>query len=248
MMGPVTTVLPRLRQAVLAAWDLSATAAALRADLGLVEGYHDPGVGAFGLVNEVLAVGDTFLEVVSPTTPGSATAAGRFLGRVGDRGGYMAIFQVPDTEAARARIAAQGLRIVWTGEHEIISGTHIHPADLGGAIVSLDAIAPDGPLGAWPWAGPQWEDRRSTDRVTAITGIEVAAADPAAMCARWAAVIDAPHDNTTLSLADGGWVRFRPAAMGEPEGIVAIDFTAADSTQPAMETLVAGCALRIGAA
>ncbi len=73
--------LPRLRQAVLAARDLDAVAGELRAELGLGEPYADPGVGYFGLRNAVFALGDTFLEVVSPVEPD--TAAGRLLERHG---------------------------------------------------------------------------------------------------------------------------------------------------------------------
>ena len=42
----------RLRQAVLVAADLEATAALLREQLGLEEPFRDPGVGQFGLANE----------------------------------------------------------------------------------------------------------------------------------------------------------------------------------------------------
>ena len=77
----------------------------LRSELGLGEPFADPGVGAFGLHNAVYAIGDTFLEVVSPTQPD--TTAGRYLDRHGD-GGYMVIFQLADLDAARERAAAMG--------------------------------------------------------------------------------------------------------------------------------------------
>ena len=57
----------RLRQAVLVARDLDGVAASLRSALGLGAPFHDPGVAAFGLRNAVMALGDTFVEVVSPT-------------------------------------------------------------------------------------------------------------------------------------------------------------------------------------
>ena len=56
---------PRLRQAVLAARELT-VADRLRDELGLAEPFADPGVWNFGLQNAVFALGDTFLEVVSP--------------------------------------------------------------------------------------------------------------------------------------------------------------------------------------
>jgi Glyoxalase-like domain len=257
-------VLPRLRQAVVAAWDLAATASALRAELGLGEGFHDPGVGEFGLSNEVLPIGNTFFEVVSPLVAGASTAAGRFLARTADRGGYMAIFQVADATAARARIEALGLRIVWKGALNGIVGTHIHPADIGGAIVSIDAIE-DGHIDAWPWAGPNWESRRNTALASSICGLELAAHDPQAMAATWAAVLDLPLDSPfdlpgddsadqavvsgassqpVITLADGGLVRFRSCHDGEAEGIVAMHFATADPNRIDTTLSLANCEMR----
>ncbi|HEX7609616.1 MAG TPA: hypothetical protein VF380_02985, partial [Solirubrobacteraceae bacterium] len=76
----------RLRQAVIVARELEPVAAALRGALGLSEPFRDPGVGEFGLENVVFALGDCFLEVISPLRDG--TAAGRYLERHGGDGGY----------------------------------------------------------------------------------------------------------------------------------------------------------------
>src|SRR5262249_5880592 len=81
----------RLRQVALPAAAVDPTLAALQRVLGLGEPFRDPGVTEFGLVNGVFALGDTFLEVVSPARPG--TTAGRWLERRGGDAGYMAIFQ-----------------------------------------------------------------------------------------------------------------------------------------------------------
>src|SRR6476469_5450492 len=94
----------RLRQAVLCARDLEATVERLREELEVGEPFRDPAVGYFGLENAVFAIGDTFLEVVSPIrseVPGAATAA-RQLDRSGDDVcGYMAMLQITDVPAAR---------------------------------------------------------------------------------------------------------------------------------------------------
>src|SRR6185312_2950964 len=91
----------RLRQAVLVAGELEPVVAMLQRELGLEEPFRDPGVGEFGLANAVFAIGDCFLEVVSPTVPG--TAAGRQLERAGGDGGYMVLFDLEDLEGARER-------------------------------------------------------------------------------------------------------------------------------------------------
>jgi hypothetical protein len=167
----------RLRQAVLVATELDPVVERLRAELGLGEPFADPGVAEFGLHNAVFAIGDTFLEVVSPTQPG--TAAGRHLERHGGDGGYMVIFQLDDLEAARARVRDLGVRVVWQIDLPDISGTHLHPADTRGAIVSLDQPRPPQ---SWRWGGPDWEQRSSPG---AVRGATIAVRDPGAVAERW---------------------------------------------------------------
>jgi hypothetical protein len=168
----------RFRQAVIAARDLDAAVAELRAALPLGEPYADPNVDYFGLRNAVMPLCDTFVEVVSPAREN--TAAGRFLDRRGD-GPYMAMFQLDDLAGARARAAALGIREVWSIDLDDISACHLHPADIGAAIVSLDRPVPPE---SWRWAGP-WQphgDGRTT-------GLTLSARDPAALGARWGAVL-----------------------------------------------------------
>jgi hypothetical protein len=168
----------RFRQAVIAARDLDAAVADLRAALPLGEPYADPNVDFFGLRNAVMPLGDTFVEVVSPAREN--TAAGRFLDRRGD-GAYMAMFQLDDLAGARARAAALGIREVWSIDLDDISACHLHPADVGAAIVSLDRPVPPE---SWRWAGP-WQPHGDAR----TTGLTLSARDPAALAARWRAVL-----------------------------------------------------------
>ena len=170
--------MPRFRQAVVAARDLDAAVEELRTALPLGEPYADPGVGLFGLRNAVMPLGDTFVEVVSPVQ--DATAAGRFLERRGD-GAYMAMFQVEDLAGARARAAALGVREVWSIDLDDITATHLHPADIGGAIVSLDRPVPPE---SWRWAGP-WQPHGKLH----TTGLTLSARDPEELGARWSEVL-----------------------------------------------------------
>ncbi len=212
----------RLRQAVLVAAELEPLAAAIGSTLGLREPFRDPGVAAFGLVNAVFAIGDCFLEIVSPARTG--TAAGRQLERNGGDGGYMVLFDLEDLNGARARAAAAGVRTVWQIDLPDISGTHMHPSDLRGAIVSLDSSRP---FGSWRWGGPEWtgEINRDPERPRGeLRGITVAVAEPDAVAARWGEVLGLEPVGTgqpALAL-DGGKVLFRRAAATEPEGIVEI--------------------------
>ncbi len=125
----------RLRQIALVGRDLEAARADITAVLGLGGAYADPGGGKDGLHNGVWPIGDTFLEVVTPKTDG--TAAGRVLDKGGGDGGYMAIFQCDDLAAARARVAEKGIRIVChhSEQRAGIVPTPVHPGvNIGDAI------------------------------------------------------------------------------------------------------------------
>src|SRR4051812_9859274 len=98
--------LPRLRQAVVAAIDLDATATALEQHLGVHDPFNDLGVGHFGLRNAVYALGDTFIEIVSPTQ--DETAAGRQIARAGGDCGYMCLFELADADGTRRRVQEAG--------------------------------------------------------------------------------------------------------------------------------------------
>ena len=154
----------RLRQAVLVAADFAAAEAAVQSTFGLGDPFHDPSVAGFGLCNAVFTVGDTFLEVISPVREG--TTAGRYLERFGD-GGYMAMFQLPDIGPGRARVEEAGVRIVFDGGHPDIDDLHLHPKDVGGAIVALNAARPPG---SWRFGGPAWEAAHHNRRSAVDTG------------------------------------------------------------------------------
>ncbi len=171
----------RLRQVVVAARDLDSTVDRLCADLGLSVCFRDPGVAEFGLHNALFSVGDQFIEVVSPIADN--TAAGRLLDRrQASVTAYMVMFEVDDLDVRLTSLTTAGVRTVWSGDFPMIRGRHLHPADVGGAIVSLDQAAP---TGSWLWGGPTWRAHTDNSVVTAIAGYTIAANDPAAVTSRW---------------------------------------------------------------
>ncbi|MHB8532039.1 MAG: VOC family protein [Solirubrobacteraceae bacterium] len=232
----------RLRQAVLVAAELEPLAATIRSTLGLREPFRDPGVKEFGLVNAVFAIGDCFLEIVSPARAG--TAASRQLERNGGDGGYMVLFDLEDLDGARARAGALGVRTVWQIDLPDISGTHMHPSDLRGAIVSLDSSRP---YGSWRWGGPEWAGAANSDPGRPpgeLRGITVAVAEPQAVAARWGEVLGvapAGAERAVLSLG-GAEVRFRSAAESGPEGIVEIAVALPPEVRGGRDEIVAGSA------
>lgn len=227
----------RIRQLALVARDLEPTVAALCEALEVEVCHRDPGVATFGLHNALMALGDDFLEVVSPQKEG--TTAGRLLDRrqaagahpSGD-GGYMVIFQSPDLEADRARMAELGVRVVWEVAFDDMATIHLHPRDVGATIVSLDWADPPE---SWRWAGPDWRQHRRIGSVTGITGAVLAARDPSAMASRWARVVGAPEPSSAapggsveVTLDGGQRLSFVPAGEDGLEALVGFELRAAE--------------------
>jgi hypothetical protein len=216
----------RLRQIALVAKDLAAARADISAVLGIDYSYDDPGVGKYGLHNAVFPIGDTFLEVVSPKEAG--TTAGRLLQKRGGDGGYMVILQVDDLEQARARVRDASARVADETDRDGAAFTHIHPKDIGGAILSLDRMIPQE---RWEWGGPQWQSHVCTDTSLKVAGAELQAKDPAQMAARWAQVLGrtAAQDRSLWRIQlDDGEIRFTADVDGRGEGLGAFDVVVHD--------------------
>ena len=216
----------RLRQVALVATDLDRAVADLIAVFGLDTPFHDPGVGVFGLRNAVFAVGATFLEVVSPLQ--SDASAARFLARKGGDAGYMVIVQTDDLSRERRRLVELGVRIVFETELDDIATLHLHPLDVGGAIVSIDAARP---WQSWRWGGPDWERRAPTDQVRRIVGAGIECVDPARTSARWAEVLGraTPVSNgeRRMIALEEGMIVFSPCTGLVEEGLASVAIDAA---------------------
>lgn len=169
---------------MIAVVDLERSVELLRSGLAFEEPFADPAVGHFGLRNAVFAIGDTFLELVSPMQGG--TAAGRLLERRGGDCGYMAMLQVEDLAAARKRARHLGIREVFEVKLDDIAEAHLHPADIGGAIVS---VSEPRPAASWRWGGPGWQRRSASGNVRGLT---VAVADAGEVGSRWREVAGGP--------------------------------------------------------
>ena len=213
----------QVRQVALVARDLDAVVADLCAVFGLEVAFRDPGVAEFGLRNAVLPVGRRFLEVVSPVRA-DATAA-RYLDRHGGDGGYMVLVQTADLAADRRRLAGLGVRIVWQATLDDIAAVHLHPRDVGGAIVSLDQPVPPA---SWRWGGPDWDAKARTDVVRDLAGVTIEAADAATIAARWSAVLGTPPRDDCVIALDGSDIRFVPSTRGDRIGAVRLVATAAE--------------------
>ena len=171
---------------------------------GLEVAFNDPGVGHFGLENAVMPLGTDFLEVVSPIEEN--TTAGRYLQKRGGDGGYMVIIQVDDFDKTKSLVHDNEIEIVWDTDLPEAKAIHLHPKQMGGAIVSLDWM---NPKESWKWAGPQWNNH-ITDDIKGIDGIEIQASNPEEMFNRWKDILDVSNINESEKkiYLDNTWIGF----------------------------------------
>jgi hypothetical protein len=225
----------RLRQVALVVHELEAVVGELHDAFGLEVAFRDPAVGAFGLHNAVLPVGNQFVEVVSPTRPG--TAGGRQLERLGGDGGYMVICHTDDHAAVRRRVDRLGVRTVVDAEEHGYRIMQLHPRDTGGSFLEID-FQPGGEDAEGPWmpAGDDWQRARRTDIVDRITGVEVQSADADATAARWGEIASLTVVDRTLLLGDAV-VTF---VDGPVDTVVGVTLVAADRSRAGERRTIGG--------
>ena len=105
---------------------------------------------------------------------------------------------------------------------------HLHPKDIGGAIVSIDEPVPPA---SWRWGGPSWRVQGGARGRQRVVGVTVDAADPSAMAARWAEVLGRPathpHGDATRLALEGGAIDFI-GARAAGDGIAGFTLQVAD--------------------
>src|SRR5690348_10742357 len=143
----------RLRQICLVAQEFEPRIAELADIFGLAICHRDGNVGKYGLVNALMPIGASFLEVVAPIEKG--TAAGRYLERRGGDGGYMVILDCDDIERRRRRMEGIGVRVANALRYETYTGMQLHPRDTGGAMLEFNHTTGGASLdGPYHPAGP----------------------------------------------------------------------------------------------
>ena len=209
----------KLRQIAVAADNLLASRNAFMSLVDAPGDFTDPGVGEFGLANSVVALGNSFFEIVSPTQPD--TAAGRMLTRRSGDCGYMLLFQARDIKPVAERVEEMRIRKIWEAERPEASAFHLHPKDVGGAIVSIDQMRPPE---SWLWAGPDWQANRSR-LVGDLQSVSIDVDDADVTAGRWALLLDVPcrtdGGSPVLDLEDGQSIRFLSEARVSPRGLCA---------------------------
>lgn len=220
----------RIRQLVLVAKDRDKVVKDL-CDLFKIEvAFYDPGIIHFGLENAVIPVGDTFIEVVSPVQ--EETTAGRYLARRNGNGGYMVIVQTDDLKSEKARVEGEGINIVWNANREEegihAQAIHLHPREVGGAILSIDSMTPPN---AWLWASSSWEKNVRTEVCNYLNGVHIQSKEPESMMRSWERALGKEavyQDNQFQIQLEGSRVVFVEDADGRGEGIEAFEINVVD--------------------
>jgi hypothetical protein len=151
----------------------------------------------------------------------------------------MLMAEVDDAAAARERIAEQRVRLVHEGVRDDAVDLHLHPRDVGGTLLALDAMTP---AGSWCWGGAAWTGR-TPETAGGLREVVVAVDEPEPVARRWAALIGLPYDGDLQLTLDGGaqTVRFVEQPDRTQAGVVGA--TIAVQGSEARQEVVAGVQL-----
>ena len=133
----------RLDHVAIVVPDLDAAAALYRSALGAV--VSDPqALPEHGVRVVLVVLPNSKVELMSPL--GDASPVRAFLDRNPGGGMHHICFEVDDLVAARARLVAEGARVLGSGEPKI--GAHgrpvlfLHPKDFCGTLIELEEVSP----------------------------------------------------------------------------------------------------------
>ncbi|WP_162806292.1 VOC family protein [Sphingosinicella terrae] len=177
----------------------------------------------YGFYSTMMKIGTTMLEVVEPMRPDHHL--NQWLDERGGDGGYMVVMQTFNSEALKARAAAEGLTLtrdlIFRGQHMLQFdyrhfGTHFEFYQYS-------------PPEDW-WGDPNGRPYPLARVATEIVGAEVAVEDPQAIAAQAARLFGAgDRDGTRLNFEDRA-LNFVPS-RGNWRGLVALDLRARDQTR-----------------
>ena len=157
----------------------------------------------------------------------------------------MVLLQTDKLEPHKKRVEDAGIRIIHDGEvnerNASIHGIHLHPKDVGGAILSLDQADPPE---SWLWAGQDWQYHSLDGVVNKIVAIDIQADNPGLMAERWANAIGRPANDGVIEL-DDAQIRFVSASDGRGDGLTAADVSATDRSRAGEALDICGFQFRL---
>ena len=218
----------RIRQIAICTPDIWPVETEIARTLEVTPVHRDKPGAPIWMFNSVIAVGNTFLEVLQPERAEAPTR--KFLEKQGGAAGYMLLLQVNDLAKARARAEAAGVRVVLDMPEREYHGTrgaavHLHPGDTGGVLTSFDWMED---WDSWAWGGQAWPWHRRTDVVSNIVAAEISSTDPDRVAARFAEFIGRELESDRSIALDDSQIRFVQGPDGSRDRLTGIDMTATD--------------------
>ena len=246
----------QLRQICLVAERLEPVVEGLTQILDLNSCFIDPGVGQFGLENNLMVIGKNFLEVVAPIE--KKTAAGRFLERRKGDGGYMVIVQIDSEEGfnqAKQNARDEEVRVAWEIDIGSWKNCQFHPKDMEAAFLEIETDDFNDFEGYWhPAGGTGWESSVKEDATLDIIGVELQSESPSNTSARWGRVLGKPShpvkEGQELRL-NNSTITFVELSDDRGAGLSAVDLLVVDpeeilSRASERDCLVKGNAFQMG--
>ena len=195
--------------------------------LGLPRGFVDPELEGWGMANEILDLGRTYLEFIAPAGPSSPLHG--FLAQ--GEGGYVVALRTPDTNALVERASRRGVRLVHRQEFHGADIVQLHPDDLG---VTLEAdLLPEGRH--WHYDTLDVPERPEDAPVRDLVAVDVAVDSPEEKAELWAFLLDAPLASATSVQAGSRLVRFVPSTGRT--GLAAVDLRAPHAAEHVLSGL-----------
>ena len=227
--SPVKKV--RIRQVAICTDDIWPVERAVAQKLEVTPVHRDKPGAPIWMFNAVIAVGDTFLEILQPERDTAPTQ--KFLDKQGGPAGYMLLLQVDDIEIARARAEAANVRVVMDvpkRKYHGVTGAaiHLHPGDTGGVLTSLDWMEE---WDSWAWGGEAWPWHKRTEVVDGIVGVEITSSDPSRVAQRFSEFIGRPADAERRIELDQSYIEIAQGAANQRDRLTAIDVLATDRSR-----------------
>ena len=144
----------------------------------------------------------------------------------------MVIVQTENLGREKARVESEGINIVWNADREEegihARAIHLHPRDVGGAILSIDSMIP---TKAWLWASPNWEKNVRTEVSDLLNGVHIQSKDPESMMRSWERALGKEaifKDNQFQIQLEESRIVFVEDSDGRGEGIESFEISVKD--------------------
>ena len=105
----------------------------------------------YGMINAILPMNSTFIELLQPVD--SSSAGARFLERYGE-GVYMAIYETDNRDEVLEKARAMNLNITGVKDGPEFRFVWIHPRSMFGVFTHVEEVTGDNP---WPDGGEEWQ-------------------------------------------------------------------------------------------